>query len=76
MIRFLLLALAVSGVTMMMVSPAQAGHPRRAEMLPPTNSIGNYSEVTCWYHTGACPPYGGYYGGNAIDWVSYATGDP
>lgn len=77
MVRSLLLGFAVTGVTMMIVSPAEAYGERRAEMLPPTNNLGGKSYVRCWYHVGACPPYGGYYGGNAIDWAieAYDTGD-
>ncbi len=73
MIRLFVLAFAIAGLSLMAVQPSSATYgDRRAEMLPPTGYIGNYSYVSCWYHTGGCPPYGSY-GPNAIDWLSYPT---
>lgn len=69
MSRLVLIVLAIAAVSLLTIQPAGAYGGRRAEMLPPTDNIGNYSYVTCWYHSGACPNYGG----NAIDWISYTT---
>jgi hypothetical protein len=69
MTRMLALCLVLGGIFVLVMQPggASASH-RRAEMLPPTDNLGNLSFVSCWYHT-ACPPYGSY-GGTAIDWLA------
>ena len=66
--RSILVALVASGLALLTLNPADAAN-RRAEFLPPTSNLGGYSTITCFYHVGACPPYGGYYGGDALDMV-------